>query len=90
MVHISEDLRNLTDEQVVDRLHDSEYDSPLYKHCFLTLQWRSTNRQAKAAADQAKTSNDLVTITKRLMYATWALAGATVVLLVVTAVAAFK
>ncbi len=52
------DLRNLTDDQIWERLHHGMVDSPLHRQCILMLEMRNAERQSKSAS-AVVTASDL-------------------------------
>jgi len=86
------DLRNLSDDQIWDRLHSGMVGSPLHKQCILMLEMRNAERQSKSASalvtatdSLVRATQDLASFTGRLAWATWTLAGITVLLVAVAA-----
>lgn len=89
------DLRNLSDDQIWDRLHHGMVDSPLHKQCIVMLEMRNAEKQSKSAAalvaatdGLVNATRDLASFTSRLAWATWTLAGSTVLLVAVAALQA--
>jgi hypothetical protein len=64
------DITGLTDEEILESVHQNAFESDYYKHCMNVLQLRSMQRSAQAS--------------KRLVWATWCLFGATLSLLLGT------
>jgi hypothetical protein len=90
------DLRNLSDDQIWDRLHHGVVDSALHKQCILMLEMRNAEKQSSSASALVNATSGLVTATRdlanftgRLASATWTLAGITVLLVVVAALQAY-
>ena len=90
------DLRNLSDDQIWDRLHHGMVDSPLHKQCIVMLEMRNAEKQSKSAAalvaatdGLVNATRDLASFTSRLAWATWTLAGITVLLVAVAGVQAY-
>ncbi len=90
------DLRNLTDEQIWDRLHAGMVDSPLHRQCIVMLEMRNAEKQSRSASalvaatdNLVKATQDLASFTGRLAWATWTLAGITVFLVAVAALQAY-
>ena len=65
---IPTDITGLDDEEILKSMHQNGFESDYYKHCMNVLQIRSMQRAAQAS--------------RRLVWATWCLFGATVLLLV--------
>ena len=89
-------LRNLTEDQLWERLHQAMVGDPLYRQCTLMLEMRNAEKHSKSASALVAATHNLVTATRdlatftgRLAWATWTLAGITVSLVAVAALQAY-
>jgi hypothetical protein len=64
---IPKDITDLTDKEILESVHQNAFESDYYKHCMNVLQLRSIQRSAQAS--------------KQLVWATWFLFAATLLLL---------
>jgi hypothetical protein len=90
------DLRNLTDDQIWDRLHHGMVDSALHKQCVLMLEMRNAEKQSRSASELVaatghlvNATRDLANFTGRLAWATWTLGGITLLLVLAAVVQAY-
>lgn len=79
------DLRKMSDDEIWDRLHHGEVDSPLHRQCILMLQIRNAERQTKASAEMVEATKDLARFTSGLKWATWVLAAISIALALIAA-----
>ena len=78
------DFRGLSDEEIWDRLHAGDVNSPAHIQARLTLELRNLERQTRASQQLVTATGHMATFTKRLVFGTWGLVLATAALFVTT------